>query len=112
VRAGPLAFFARCNGFPRTPLYLPDCDELVAADLLWRYGWSASEAGLAFDDWKTEHRREMLEVMKQISAISGAPTPQRPETAVAPTERNPMSCTEAGPYPFAEDLQIRVRARR
>jgi hypothetical protein len=71
-----LAFFARCNGFPR-PLYLPDYDELVAADLLWRYGWTASEAGLAFDHWKTEHRREMLEVMKQISAISGAPTPQQ-----------------------------------
>jgi hypothetical protein len=73
-----LAFFAGCNGFPRTPawLFLPDYDELVAADLLWRYGWTASEAGLAFDDWKTEHRREMLEVMKQISAISGAPTPQ------------------------------------
>jgi hypothetical protein len=73
-----LAFFARCNGFPRTPawLYLPDWDELVAADLLWRYGWTDSEAGLPFDDWKTEHRREMLEVMKQISAISGAPTPQ------------------------------------
>jgi hypothetical protein len=32
----------------------------------WRYGWTASEAGLAFDDWKTEHRREMLEVMTQI----------------------------------------------
>ena len=68
-----LAFFARCNGFPRTPLYLPDCDELVAADLLWRYSWTANETGLPFDDWKTEHRREMLEVMKQISAISGAP---------------------------------------
>jgi hypothetical protein len=36
----------------------------------------SSEADLAFDHWKTEHRREMLEVMKQISAISGAPTPQ------------------------------------
>jgi hypothetical protein len=73
-----LAFFARCHGFPRTPvwLFLPDWDELVAADLLWRYGWTASEAGLPFDDWKTDHRREMLEVMKQISAISGAPTPQ------------------------------------
>src|SRR5215472_9873117 len=73
-----LAFFARCNGFPRTPawLFLPDYDELVAADLLWRYGWTASEAGLAFDDWETEHRHEMLEVMKQISVISGAPTPQ------------------------------------
>ena len=70
------AFFARCNGFPR-PLYLPDYDELVAADLLWRYGWSASVAGLAFDDWKTEHRREMLEVMKQISAISGCPDTTR-----------------------------------
>jgi len=57
-------------------MQLRDCDELVAADLLWRYGWMASLAGLAFDDWKTEHRREMLEVMKQISAISGAPTPQ------------------------------------
>jgi len=53
-----------------------DYDELVAADLLWRYGWTPSEAGLPFDDWKTEHRREMLEVMKQISAISGDPTPQ------------------------------------
>jgi hypothetical protein len=63
-----LAFFARCNGFPRTPawLFLPDYDELVAADLLWRYGWTVSEAGLAFDNWKTEHRCEMLEVMKQI----------------------------------------------
>jgi hypothetical protein len=61
-----LASFARCNGFSRPPLYLPDHDELVAADLLWRYGWTASEAGLAFDDWKTEHRQEMLEVMKQI----------------------------------------------
>jgi hypothetical protein len=71
-----LAFFARCNGFPRTPawLYLLDWDELVAADLLWRYGWTASEAGLTFDDWKPEHRQEMLEVMKQISSISGAPT--------------------------------------
>ena len=68
-----LAFFARCNGFPRTPLYLPDCDELVAADLLWRYSWTANETGLPFDDWETEHRREMLGVMKQISAISGAP---------------------------------------
>jgi hypothetical protein len=67
-----LAFFARCNGFPRTPawLHLPDWDELVATDLLWRYGWTASEAGLAFDDWKTEHRREMLEVMKQIRPTS------------------------------------------
>jgi hypothetical protein len=73
-----LAFFARCNGLPRTPawLFLPDYNELVAAALLWRYGWTASEAGLAFDDWKTEHRREMLEVMKQISATSGSPTPQ------------------------------------
>jgi hypothetical protein len=61
-----LAFFARCNGFPRTPLYLPDCDELVAADLLWRYSWTANETGLPFDDWETEHRREMLGVMKQI----------------------------------------------
>jgi hypothetical protein len=50
---------------------------------LWRYGWTASEAGLAFDDWKTEHRREMLEVMKQISAISSAPTPQEARTAGA-----------------------------
>ena len=55
---------------------LPDYDELCCADCLARYGWSADEAGLAFDDWKKEHRREMLEVMKQISAISGAPTPQ------------------------------------
>jgi len=63
-----LAFFAHSNGFPRTPawLFLPDYDELVAADLLWRYGWTASEGGLAFDDRKTEHRREMLDVMKQI----------------------------------------------
>ena len=70
-----LAFFARCNGFPRTPawLFLPAWDELCCADCLTRYGWSADEAGLPFDDWKTEHRREMLEVMKQISAISGAP---------------------------------------
>jgi hypothetical protein len=72
---GALAFFARCNDFPR-PLWLPDRDELVAVDLLWRYDWTASEDGVAFDDWKTEHRREMLEVMKQISAISGTPTPQ------------------------------------
>jgi hypothetical protein len=43
---------------------------------LWRYGWTASEAGRAFDDWKIEHRQEMLEVMKQISAISGATTPR------------------------------------
>jgi hypothetical protein len=73
-----LAFFARRNGFPRTPArpFLPDYDELIAADLLWRYGWTASEAGLAFDDWETEHRQEMLEIMKQISAISGSPTPQ------------------------------------
>jgi hypothetical protein len=73
-----LAFFARSNGFPRTPawLFLPDYDELVAADLLWRYGWTASAPGLAFDDWRTEHRREMLQVMKQISAISGSSTPQ------------------------------------
>ena len=80
-----LAFFARCNGFPRTPAWLPlpDWNELVAADLLWRYGWSASVAGLAFDDWETEHRREMLEVMKQISAISSAPTPQEARTAGA-----------------------------
>jgi len=72
-----LAFFARCNGFARTPawLYLPDWDELVAADLLWRYGWSATKAGTDFSDWDAGHRREMLEVMKQISAISGAPTP-------------------------------------
>jgi hypothetical protein len=40
---------------------------------LWRYGWTTSEAGLAFDDWETEHRQEMLEIMKPISAISGAP---------------------------------------
>jgi hypothetical protein len=73
-----LAFFACCNGFPRTPawLFLRDWDELCCAECLTRYGWSADEAGLAFDHWKTEHRREMLEVMKQISAISGAPTPQ------------------------------------
>jgi len=43
---------------------------------LWRYGWTAREAGVAFDDWKTEHRQEMLEVMRQISAISGAPAPE------------------------------------
>jgi hypothetical protein len=44
-----LAFFARCNGFPRTPawLFLPDYDELCCADCLTRYGWSADEAGLA-----------------------------------------------------------------
>src|SRR5215831_4659927 len=50
-----LAFFALSNGFSRTPawLFLPDYDELVAADLLWRYGWTASEGGLAFDGWKT-----------------------------------------------------------
>src|SRR5215472_1140613 len=74
-----LRHFTRVSGFPspgRYYLYLPDFDELVAADLLWRYGWSASEAGLAFDDWKTEHRLEMLEIMKQISAISGTPTPR------------------------------------
>ena len=73
-----LAFFAHSSGFLRTLArpFLPDYDEVVAADLLWRYGWSANEAGLAFHDWKTEHRLEMLEVMKQISAISGAPTPQ------------------------------------
>jgi len=47
---------------------------------LWRYGWSADEAGLAFDDWKKEHQQEMLEVIS-------------------------MSCTDAGPNPFAEDLQ-------
>ena len=63
--------FARLNGFPVPgPRQLRDYDELVAADLLWRYGWTASEAGLAFDDWKTEHRREMLEVMKQIRPTS------------------------------------------
>jgi hypothetical protein len=73
-----LRHFAGVSGFPLPGryLYLPDFDELVAADLLWRYGWSASVAGLAFDDWKTEHQSEMLEVMKQISAISGTPTPQ------------------------------------
>ena len=77
-----LAFFARSNSFPRTPArsFLPDYHELVAADLLWRYGWSADEAGLAFDDWKKEHQQEMLEVIS-------------------------MSCTDAGPNPFAEDLQ-------
>ena len=54
-----LAFFALSNGFPRTPawLFLPDYDELVAADLLWRYGWMASEAGLAFDDWEQRLRQ-------------------------------------------------------
>jgi hypothetical protein len=63
-----LRHFARVSGFPLPGLYLylPDFDELVAADLLWRYGWTASDAGLALDDWKTEHRQEMLEVMKQI----------------------------------------------
>jgi hypothetical protein len=67
-----LRHFARLSGFPVPgPTQLRDYDELVAADLLWRYGWTASEAGLAFDDWETEHRREMLGVMKQISAISG-----------------------------------------
>ena len=73
-----LAFFALSNGFPRTPawLFLPDYDEMVAADLLWRYGWTASKAGLAFDDWEIEHQREVLDVMKQMSAISGAPTPR------------------------------------
>jgi hypothetical protein len=78
VNPATLAFFARCNGFPQTPawLFLPPWDELCCADCLTRYGWSADEAGLAFDDWKTEHRREMLKVMKQISAISGDPTPQ------------------------------------
>jgi hypothetical protein len=70
-----LRHFARLSGFPVPgPMQLRDYDELVAADVLWRYGWMPSEAGLAFDDWKTEHRREMLEVMKQISAISGGPT--------------------------------------
>jgi len=75
-----LAFFARCNGFPR-PLYLPDYDELVAADLLWRYGWSASEAGLAFSEWPETDQNEMVEVLEKIpvSAIvkrSSGPTPQ------------------------------------
>jgi hypothetical protein len=72
-----LRHFARFSGFPvPSPTWLRDYDELVAADLLWRYCWTESDAGLAFDDWKTEHRQEMLDVMKQISAISGAPTPQ------------------------------------
>jgi hypothetical protein len=72
-----LRHFARLNGFPVPgPVQLRDYDELVAADLLWRHGWSASKAGTDFSDWVAGHQREMLEVMKQISAISGAPTPQ------------------------------------
>jgi hypothetical protein len=62
-----LRHFARLNGFPVPgPVQRRDYDDLVAADLLWRYGWSASVAGLAFDDWKTEHRREISEVMKHV----------------------------------------------
>jgi hypothetical protein len=43
---------------------------------------TATKAGLNFDDWETEHRREILEVMKQIRPpaivkLSGAPTPQK-----------------------------------
>jgi hypothetical protein len=66
-------FLRRCNGSPRTPawLFLPAWDELCCADCLTRYGWSADEAGLAFDDWNTDHRRKMLEVMKQIRSTSG-----------------------------------------
>src|SRR5215472_4406869 len=40
-----LCHFARLNGFPVPgPVQLRDYDELVAADLLCRYGWSADEA--------------------------------------------------------------------
>jgi hypothetical protein len=55
--------------------------QLVAAGLLHRYGWTGHDPGRGFDAWEVQHRREMLEVMKQIRApvivkLSGAPTPQ------------------------------------
>jgi hypothetical protein len=78
-----LAFFARCNGFPRTLawLFLPDYHELVAATLLHAHSWSGDEPGLAFSEWLEADQNEMVEVLAKIPApvivkLSGAPTPQ------------------------------------
>jgi hypothetical protein len=63
-----LAFFARCEGFPRTParLFLSARDELCCADCLARYGWTATEAGTQFSDWDSAHQREMTDVFAKI----------------------------------------------
>ena len=80
---GALQHFAAASGFTPVPGYvnLSDWDQLVAADLLHRYGWTGHDSGRGFDAWEVQHQREMLEVMKQIRPpaivkLSGAPTPQ------------------------------------
>jgi hypothetical protein len=78
-----LRHFAVTSGFAPVPRYvnLSDWDQLVAADLLHRYGWTGHDPGRGFDAWEVQHQREMLDVMKQIRPpviveLSGAPTPQ------------------------------------
>jgi hypothetical protein len=80
---GALQHFAAASGFTPVPGYvnLSDWDQLVAADLLHRYGWTGHDPGRGFDAWEVQHQREMLEVMKQIRPpaivkLSGTPTPQ------------------------------------
>ena len=60
--------FALANGFPAPPswLHLPEWEELVATDLLSRYGWSGGDAGAPLDDWVPDHQREILEIVGHI----------------------------------------------
>jgi len=60
--------FAPANGFPAPPswLHLPEWEELVAADLLWRYGWTPGDAGAPLADWAPDHQREILEIVGHI----------------------------------------------
>ena len=85
----PQAFraFALANRFPLPGQYLQlgDGSELIAADLLSRYGWIGDDAGIGFDDWAVEHQREMLEVMKQVHPLAIV------KLATVPTARNAMT---------------------
>jgi hypothetical protein len=58
-----LRAFALANGFPAPPpwLHLPEWDELVAADLLSRYGWSGGDAGAPLDDWVPDFQTDRAE---------------------------------------------------
>ena len=60
--------FAPANGFPAPPswLHLPEWEELVAADLLWRYGWTPGDPGAPLADWAPDHQREILEIVGHI----------------------------------------------
>jgi len=50
----------------RRPRGKPYSRQLVAADLLRRYGWTGHDPGRGFDAWEVQHQRELLDVMKQI----------------------------------------------